>query len=157
MEMDFGGLAKGYAASRALEPLAQWGVSSALINLGGSSIVTSPGGREWLVGVADPACPQRYAAILVAKGGTSVSCSGTYERRHIFDPRTGEAVGGLRSAVAVTKSAVLGEVLSKTLLLEGNTPSPGLEYLRLTASMEGTTTVESNLHHTSILERRGES
>src|SRR5438093_862952 len=52
IQMDFGGLAKGYAARCAVDVLRRWEAPSALINLGGSSIVTSEGGRPWLAGVA---------------------------------------------------------------------------------------------------------
>src|SRR5262249_21801883 len=57
LAMDFGGLAKGYAAARVADVLKRWEVSSALINLGGSSIVSTAGKRDWLVGIADPSSP----------------------------------------------------------------------------------------------------
>lgn len=154
MQMDFGGFAKGYAASRAAGVLHKWEISSALINLGGSSIVTMPGGCHWLVGIADPAEPQRYAAILIANPGTSISCSGTYERAHIFDPRTGERMSGSRSVVAITKSPLLGEVLSKTMLIRNAIEFPGREYLRLVAATAPGTSIESTLKETLIFTRR---
>ena len=156
MEMDFGGLAKGYAAARATKILGQWEIPSGLVNLGGSSIVTTPGERNWLVGVADPSSPQQYAAIVVAQPGTAVSCSGVYERCHIFDPRTGLPLDGLRSAVAITKSAVLGEVLSKQLLLQSTYQQSAHEYLRLFGSLEHPTVLESNFCETAIFTRHQE-
>jgi thiamine biosynthesis lipoprotein len=152
MQMDFGGMAKGYAAARIGEVLEHWQIRSALINLGGSSILTT-GERDWLVGIADPSSPQHYAAIVVAKPGTAISCSGVYERSHIFDPRTGMPISGLRSAVAITKSAVLGEVLSKQLLLESGYPSGSHPYLRLYGSTEKPTALESNLGDIAIYAR----
>lgn len=157
MEMDFGGIAKGYAAERAAAVLGAWEIPSALINLGGSSIVTTRGQRDWLIGIADPSSPQHYAAIVVGKPGISISCSGVYERAHIFDPRTGEPLTGLRSAVAITKSAVLGEVLSKQLLLQRIAGKGSREYLWLTGSGDHATSVESNLNETVLFTRQDEA
>jgi thiamine biosynthesis lipoprotein len=154
MEMDFGGLAKGYAADRAARVLRQWETSAALINLGGSSIAATPGRHDWLVGIADPSSPQNYAAIVVAKPGTVITCSGVYERSHVFDPRTGSALTGLRSAVAITQSAVLGEVVSKQLLLDTATPRRSREYLRLFGSITEPTVLESNLENTVLYTRQ---
>jgi thiamine biosynthesis lipoprotein len=153
MEMDFGGIAKGFAAARVAEILGRWEVPSGLINLGGSSIVSTGNKRDWLVGVADPSAPDEYAAIIVIGPGTAVSCSGVYERSHIFDPRSGAALSGLRSAVAVTNSAVLGEVVSKQLLLRDSYhpfAAGSHEYLRLFGSTERPTVLESNLKKTVI-------
>jgi FAD:protein FMN transferase len=153
LTMDFGGLAKGYAAARVADMLNRWEVSSALINLGGSSIVSTRGKRDWLVGVADPSSPQQYAAIIVAKPGTAVSCSGVYERSHIYDPLTGAALSGLRSAVAVTKSPLVGEVVSKQLLLRSTYRGGSHEYLRLFGSNERPTRIEWNLSKTVMFTR----
>lgn len=166
MEIDFGGLAKGYAARRAANVLRRWDTSSTLINLGGSSIFTTGGRRDWLVGIADPASPNRYAAVLAVKPGTAVTCSGTYERyvetsagaaSHIFDPRSGKALTGLRSAVAITKSPLLGEVLSKMFLLQQTPEVSGRDYLLLTGSRENATVVQSNLSQTVLFTPQEES
>ncbi|PYS54309.1 MAG: hypothetical protein DMG13_09035 [Acidobacteria bacterium] len=157
LEMDFGGLAKGYAARRAAEVLDQWGVSSALVNLGGSSIFTQ-GARDWLVGIADPASPNRYAAILSVGSGRAVTCSGTYERSietpaglasEIIDPRTGQPLVGLRAAVAITASPVWGEVVSKALLLDGGARSWAQEYLLVAGKPEGPA-IDAHLARTAL-------
>lgn len=136
-QLDFGGLAKGYAARRAVETLERWGIRSALVNLGGSSIATGSGGTGWLAGLADPASPNRYAAILKIEPGDALTCSGTYEReRHIIDPRTGVPITGLRSATVMTKSPLLGEVLSKASLLEPRFLKPRRNYVLLNGEGE---------------------
>jgi thiamine biosynthesis lipoprotein len=157
MEMDFGGIAKGYAAQRAVALLRRRGISSALVNLGGSSIVTS-GMRDWVVGIADPSSPNQYAAIATMKPDTAITCSGTYERcfetangvvSHIVDPRTAQPLTGLRAAVAITRSAVAGEVLSKTILLDGESSQSAREYLLVTGTTEGPA-VRGNLRRTAL-------
>jgi len=157
LEMDFGGLAKGYAARRAAEVLRRWDVPSALINLGGSSILTQ-GAEDWLAGIADPASPNRYAAIISVKPDTAVTCSGTYERcietptglvSEIIDPRTGQPLTGLRAAVAITASPVLGEVLSKALLLHRSARSSAQEFLLVTGRPEGPA-IDPHLSRTAL-------
>jgi len=142
MQLDFGGLAKGHAAKRVARVLEKQGVSSALVNLGGSSLCASevvssataqncrketgmPFG-EWLIGVIHPDDARQCPVYLLLKPGWSISTSGTSERQfevggrtlsHILDPRTGWPLSGLRSATAVARSGRRSEVLSKHLLL----------------------------------------
>jgi len=143
MQLDFGGLAKGYAAKRVARLLQKQGVSSALVNLGGSSLCASEvvssatpqnccaeSGMvfgEWLIGVIHPSDARQCPVYLWLKPGWSISTSGTSERQfevdgqklsHILDPRTGWPLRGLRSATAVARSGRRSEVLSKRLLLQ---------------------------------------
>ena len=143
MQLDFGGLAKGHAAKRVARVLEKQGVSSALVNLGGSSLcaseVVSSGMvqnccaesgmvfGEWLIGVIHPSDPKQCPVYLLLKPGWSISTSGTSERQfevdgqklsHILDPRTGWPLSGSRSATAVARSGQRSEVLSKRLLLQ---------------------------------------
>jgi len=55
MQIDLGGIAKGYIADRIADYLRQSGVTSALLNLGGNIVTVGgkPGG-SWKVGVQDP-------------------------------------------------------------------------------------------------------
>lgn len=143
MQLDFGGLAKGHAAKRVARMLEKQGVSSALVNLGGSSLcaseVVSSGTpqncctetgmafEEWLIGVIHPSDAKQCPLYLLLKPGWSISTSGTSEQQfevdgqklsHILDPRTGWPLSGLRSATAVARSGRRSEVLSKRLLLQ---------------------------------------
>ena len=143
MLLDFGGLAKGHAAKRVARVLEKQGVSSAFVNLGGSSLCASEvfssatlqnccAGTgitfgEWLVGVIHPSDPRQCPVFHLLKPGWSISTSGTSERQvefggqklsHILDPRTGWPLSGLRSATAVARSGRRSEVLSKRLLLQ---------------------------------------
>ena len=57
MELDLGGIAKGYAVDRAAEILRSDGVTAALISSGTSSIYalgSPPGERGWKITVRDP-------------------------------------------------------------------------------------------------------
>ncbi len=130
MELDFGGLAKGYAVQRAARALRREGVAAALVNLGGSSLYAvgtppaEPG--NWVVAVSDPRQPQRAALLFELGDGWAVSTSGTCEQSfsaegrrfsHLLDPRSGEPLDGLRSATVIARSGRRSEVLTKLLLL----------------------------------------
>jgi FAD:protein FMN transferase len=145
MELDFGGLAKGYAAERAVHVVAASGARSALVDLGRSSLATSgrdfeeardgidewqPSPGLWLVGVVDPSGSLQYPAYLWLKAGSALSTSGTGEQQfelagqrfsHILDPRTGFPLEGIRSATVIAQSGVETEALAKCLLM--NVPS----------------------------------
>lgn len=140
MNLDFGGLAKGYAAECAARVACQQGAMAALANLGGSSLSASeatlrrnnhncrPEGSapygEWIVGVADPGDPTHCALYLMLKPGWCLSTSGTYEQQveiegarfsHLLDPRTGYPLDGLRSLTTIARSGRRSEALSKYL------------------------------------------
>jgi thiamine biosynthesis lipoprotein len=140
MTLDFGGLAKGYAAKHAARVARQHGAIAALINLGGSSLAASEGTLpkannsfsdgilpfgEWVVGVIDPGDTSRCALHLVLKPGWCLSTSGTYEQQveiegvrfsHLIDPRTGLPLDRLRSFTSIARSGRRTEVLAKSLL-----------------------------------------
>lgn len=129
-ELDFGALAKGYAADRCRSILEPSGIP-ALLSLGGNiqTVGTKPDGSDWLIGIQDP--QQQGASLLtVAVGGTkSVVTSGNYQRYfeydgvrycHIFDPATGAPVqNSLCSVTVIADSGVLADGLSTALFVMG--------------------------------------
>ena len=56
MEIDLGGIAKGYTSGRVMEVMKRYGIESAVINLGGNAHVlgSKPDGSAWKVGIQDP-------------------------------------------------------------------------------------------------------
>ena len=130
VELDLGGIGKGYAADRAASVLRARGVTSALVNLGGSSVYglgAPPGGSAWEVSLADPTAPARRAAS-VALRDRALSVAGGYERyfvkdgvaySHIMDPRRGRPVRGVLSVAVVSASATDGDALDDALFVLG--------------------------------------
>lgn len=98
--LDLGGIAKGFAADRAVDILRSRGVKSALLDLGGDLTVAgeSPKGRPWRLGLQHPdEARGNYFAVVTAADAALVT-SGTYERffeqdgvryHHILDPVCG--------------------------------------------------------------------
>ncbi|HAG42309.1 MAG TPA: thiamine biosynthesis protein ApbE, partial [Clostridium sp.] len=56
MIIDLGGIAKGYAADEMKNLLADNGVKSAMINLGGNLYIlgNKPNGNQWKIGIQNP-------------------------------------------------------------------------------------------------------
>jgi thiamine biosynthesis lipoprotein len=139
VELDLGGIAKGYAVDRAIEVLRQHGIAAALVSAGGSTIYgmgAPPGQRAWEVTVQDPVHASR-TALTVPLRDRALSVSGSYEKSfevdgvrysHIMDPRTARPVPGLLSVAVVTATGTAGDALDDGLFVQG--PEKGRQYLR---------------------------
>jgi thiamine biosynthesis lipoprotein len=130
VELDLGGIGKGYAVDRVVALLRRRGVGSALVNLGGSSLYglgAPPGGSAWAVGIQDPTDPGK-TALTVELRDRALSVSGGYARffeekgvtyAHILDPRTGRPVQGVLSVAILSASATDGDALDNVLFVQG--------------------------------------
>lgn len=136
MRLDLGGVAKGWAAQRAMRRLEKAG--SALVDAGGDIAVSGlrPGGQPWLVGIEDPRQEGESLGTL-RLGRCGVATSGRDYRRwkqdgrwnhHIIDPRTGEpAVTDVLTATVVAPNVMEAEMAAKVVLILGS--REGLEWL----------------------------
>ena len=130
MEVDLGAVAKGFAAGRADAVLREEGVTSALLQLGGSvtAVGSNPDGSPWRVAVTDPSDPSAVLGVLLLED-TSAVTSGGYQRyftqngvtyHHIIDPETGyPADSGLLSVTVVCSNATLADLLSTAAFVLG--------------------------------------
>jgi len=116
--VDFGGIAKGYAADLALEALRAAGAASGLVDLGASSIGAF--GEEIVLEVGDPerrGAPP-WASFRVRN--TSVSTSGGDQRPgHILDPKTGLPARGVLAATVVAGTGIDADALSTAVYIMG--------------------------------------
>ncbi len=136
VQLDFGGIAKGWAADSAVRRLAAQGV--ALVDVGGDIAASGPqpDGSGWPIGVPHPLHPDAQIALLWLAGG-GVATSGRDLRRwqaggtaqhHIIDPRTGQpAHTDVISATVIAPSAADAEVAAKAALILGR--RAGIEWL----------------------------
>ena len=130
VQIDLGGIAKGYTSSRIMDIYREKGVTSGLVNLGGNAQVfgTKPDGSLWRVAVQSPDSEDEYLGVLEAKDKAIIT-SGGYERyfekdgvtyHHIIDPATGyPAENGLISVTIVSTDGTLADGLSTSLFVMG--------------------------------------
>jgi thiamine biosynthesis lipoprotein len=130
MELDLGGIAKGYAVDRAADIMRVDGVTAALISSGTSSIYalgSPPGEHGWKVTVRDPFHENKAADVLRLQN-FALSTSGNYEKFfkingkiycHIMDPHTGWPVQNMLSTVAAVPTGVETEALTKIFFVGG--------------------------------------
>ncbi len=124
MQLDLGGVAKGFALDRAAETLRDGGVESALLHGGTSSAIAigSPANEAgWRVRIGvqtgGPVVVLRDAALGVsAPHGRMIEHEGR-QLGHVIDPRTGEPARGAASAFVVGTSGAMCDALSTALLV----------------------------------------
>ena len=128
--LDFGAVAKGFAAQKCADALSAAGATAALLSFGGNvqTVGSKPDGTPWRIGIADPA-GSGTAATLSLTGSCAVVTSGGYQRYfeengvrycHIFDPASGApAQSGLASVTIVAQDGLLADGLSTALYVMG--------------------------------------
>jgi thiamine biosynthesis lipoprotein len=111
VQIDLGGIGKGYAVDLMAELLEEWDLGTALVHGGFSSLLAlqpPPGRGGWPLTLSDPGAPSRVLARLSVRQ-TALGASGVRKGDHILDPRTGQPVRGRRAAwVAVGRPEAAG-------------------------------------------------
>jgi FAD:protein FMN transferase len=131
VELDPGGIGKGYAVDRMVDVLRQNGVTCALVAGSGSSIygMGAPPGepRGWRIDIRDPWDTRKTAAEVFLKD-VSMSTSGSYEKffraegrtyAHIMDPRTGYPAQGSVSVSVLAPRTIDSEAWAKPFFVNG--------------------------------------
>ena len=133
VELDLGGIAKGFAVEIAAAILRRAGLSG-FIDAGGNQYLlgTPPGKRSWTVGIRDPDALERVLGV-IDTGETSVSTSADTSnflvaagRRygHILDPRTLQPADQSLSVTVLSRDGTLADAMSKAVFILG--PHDGL-------------------------------
>ena len=133
-QLDFGGFGKGYALDRAADVVRRYGVTAALLDAGGSSVVGIGDdlGRTWVVGLRNPfpprpdRCeswsPEVFRLPLVDR---ALSCSATFDERaaqatsDLVDPHCGLPIEEPSACAVVGRSGAATEMLSTALVCMG--------------------------------------
>src|SRR2546422_1154413 len=147
IELDLGGIGKGYALDCVARVLREAGVTAALISSGSSSIYAigaPPGQAGWPVRVSDPLDRTRILSTILLKD-QSLATSGNYEKFfqlsgrtycHIMDPGTGRPVEGMLQTSVIAPEATDSDALSTAVFVMGAARS-----VRLLDNIAGTSAI----------------
>jgi thiamine biosynthesis lipoprotein len=151
MLIDLGGIAKGYAADKAVETLKRNGIHSGLVSVAGDikAFGLKPDKRPWKIGIRSPRIPTNPSLVKEDKEGFSddimatielrdmaISTSGDYERffilggkkyHHLLSPKTGYPAEGCQSVSVITKNGVFTDAFATGVFILG--PERGMKVL----------------------------
>jgi thiamine biosynthesis lipoprotein len=125
MQLDLGGIAKGYAADAALKLLRdKFGIKSALVAAYGDITCGDPppGATGWAVEIAPIAKSQKPRTLTLANA--AVSTSGDLEQfveikgvrySHVLDPKTGLGLTGRRSVTVIAPNGTTADSMTKAV------------------------------------------
>jgi len=122
VRIDLGGIGKGHAVDQMMALLREWGIESALVHGGMSTVLAigaPPGRQGWRVSLRLPEGPQVEGSTCRDDVGTMLlkdgSLSGSAQppgRGHIIDPRTATLAAGPVAVWAAADTATLTDCLS---------------------------------------------
>ncbi|MCL2293466.1 MAG: FAD:protein FMN transferase [Spirochaetes bacterium] len=131
MEIDLGGIAKGFIADKVYKLFRERGVTSAIINLGGDVRLLGrrPDNRLFRIGIQDP-FERRGVHLGIFEGeDISIAASGIYQRyfeeggkryHHIFNPKTGYPIDNDIAGLSVfTALSIDADALATVLFALG--------------------------------------
>jgi thiamine biosynthesis lipoprotein len=138
MQLDLGGIAKGFAADEALAVLRNAGISSALVAASGDLTFSDapPGKAGWTIGVdsLDEAHAPFTRVLVLANGAISTSgdteqflYAGGKRYSHIIDPKTNLGLTNRVTATVIAPSGIVADSAATTICVLGD--SQGLRYV----------------------------
>ena len=132
MEIDLGGIAKGYIADQIKQLWQERQVKTGIIDLGGNVLLVGPSqhaDQMWNIGVQNPIKPRDVSLGVIHTTAKSIGTSGIYERKlvidgreyhHMFDSKTGYPIkNNLASVTIVSDQSIDGEIWSTIGFYQG--------------------------------------
>src|SRR5262249_13929889 len=125
MQLDLGGIARGYAADEALKLIREkFGITRALVAASGDIACGDPppGKDAWAVDIAPISKNQKPRRLALANA--AVSTSGDLEQfvvingvrySHVLDPRTGMGLTGQRSVTVIAPNGITADSMTKAV------------------------------------------
>lgn len=129
VKIDLGGIAKGFALSKAILILKKYDIKNALINAGGNIYCLGKNGfKGWTVGIRNPLDKEKIVKEITLKD-RAIATSGGYENFfvkegkrycHIVDPRTGLPIeNSILSVSVISQDPTLTDALSTAVFVLG--------------------------------------
>lgn len=160
MEIDLGGIAKGWIADRIKDQWLKSGIESGIIDLGGNVLLVGLSLRpdsQWKIGIQNPVQKRNVPVGVLQTVEKSIGTSGIYERKlvidgheyhHMFDSLTGYPIANnLASVTIISDRSVDGEIWSTIGFYQGMEKGlalieeqPNIEAIFITRDLEVVTT-----------------
>ena len=144
MQVDVGGIGKGFAADLAVKVLQDAGASAGVVALSGDikTFGSLPGGTGFPFGIRHP---RKEGAILarIDLRDEAISTAGDYERfferdgvryHHILDPKTLQPARGCQSVTVIAREGVVADGLDTGIFVMG--PKRGMELVEQLPDVE---------------------
>jgi len=123
MQLDFGGIGKGYIAQKVVDYLKKEGITTSLVDAGGDIVLgdAPPNKKGWTVGVNQPEKADDLLPEKLQLHNLSVATSGDVYQfiehngkkySHIIDPSTGYGVTSLRNVTVIANDGALADWLA---------------------------------------------
>jgi thiamine biosynthesis lipoprotein len=119
VQIDLGGIGKGYAVDRMAELLREWSIDTALISGGYSSVLAldAPAGTKgWPLSLSNPINRKEILARPNLQG-LALGSSGLKKGQHIIDPRTNQPVKSKLAAWSSAPHAATADALSTAFMV----------------------------------------
>ncbi|WP_040592693.1 FAD:protein FMN transferase [Schlesneria paludicola] len=162
MQLDFGGVAKGYIAQQMSRRLREHSLNCTLVAVAGDIVAgdAPPKAAGWKVGVAPLAAKQSSPSRLLLLKNCAISTSGDafqfveiggIRYSHIVDPQTGLGLTKRSSVTIVARDGAVADALATAVCVQGPEKglslaesSPQIEALIVEATEQGTRVIETS-------------
>ena len=146
IQIDLGGIAKGFAVDRAVEVLQEHGIRRGLVNAGGDLVGFGPDPHR--IHVRDPRDPRQLICGIEIRNEALASSGRRFDPVHsaatsvaaIIDPSTNAPVRTIVGATVRAPSCMLADALTKVVMIQGESAGPLLARYHaeaLTVSVDG--------------------
>ncbi len=121
MQLDAGGIGKGYAADEAIVAMKKTGVTRALVAVSGDIVAGDPppGKSGWKVKIPGETIDLANAAVSTSGDEFQFLEIDGVRYSHIFDPRTGKALQNSRTVAVIAKEGIDADSLTKAVMVGG--------------------------------------
>jgi len=119
VQVDLGGIGKGYALDVMAELLRDWSIETAVLHGGFSTVLAmdAPAGTKgWPLTLSNPLDRSQTLAYVHLQR-SAVSGSGMQKGQHIIDPRTARTAEGKRAAWAYAPDGATADILSTAFIV----------------------------------------
>jgi thiamine biosynthesis lipoprotein len=151
VRVDLGGIGKGYAVDQMTALLKEWGIRSALVHGGMSSVLATgapPGRQGWLVSLRTPEGEDDLVGTMLLRDRSLSGSAQPAGHGHIIDPRTVTLAAGPLAVWATADTAMLTDCLSTAFYILK--PAEVEEYCRRRPDVGGMVAVKDSSGRTVL-------